>query len=239
MEPAGEINPPPYIYIYTHTQTHERQKRAGKRGIKQTLKLLVSLKKYIAQTQASHFTNPNKNLQGEGEKQSKPEPQPRTVSSFPHETLQQQREDRKRKRRSLERSALQSGTAATQGIRRAPRACGRPPGEGLSAPPGRGCEGEKRYLCRRPVPKAAGRETREAGGSRQTFYGSDGAQRGAAAEEAAAARSEPCPPSEKVISAADSPSVVGARTRPLRGPARSLARAPLGAPPAARPLAAR
>lgn len=118
------------------------------------LRLLVSLKKkYIAQTQASHFTNPNKNLQGEGEKQSKPKPQPRTVSSFPHETLQQQqREDRKRKYKSLEQFILQTGTAATQGIRCMP--CGprlpaaargrRPPPAPpaprarASAPPGKG-----------------------------------------------------------------------------------------------------
>jgi len=124
---------------------------------------------YIAQTQASHFTNPNKNLQGEGEKQSKPQPQPRTVSSFPHETLQQQQREGRKRKNTKAWSDSSRGRAGdpVRAPRSAPAFC-RPPRRG------RGAGGGKRYLCRRPVPKRAGRETREAGGSRQTSYGSAG-----------------------------------------------------------------
>lgn len=139
-------------------------------------------------------------------------------------------------------SCYRAGPRPRRGSAARPVPAGGRPVRGLSVPLGTGMRGREAL----PVPASSPQSSRQGNtrGRRQPsniLWQRRGPARsgGGGGGGGGPGRSEPCPPSEKVISAADSPSVVGARTRPLRGPARSLVRAPLSAPPAARPLAAR
>lgn len=110
---------------------------------------------------------------------------------------------------------------------------------GLSAPPGTGTRRREAL----PVPASSPQSSRQGNtrGRRQPsnilWQRRGPAQSGGGGGGGGGpGRSEPSPPSEKVISAADSPSVVGARSRPLRGPARSLALAPPQCPARCPPI---